>query len=232
MEQTTFLQYLEYERRFSPHTLIAYKSDLNQFATYLQNVYEINEAKTVRHAHIRSWIVELIGQGCANRSINRKLSSLKAYFRFLRKRGYIDHNPMLKVIAPKMGKRLPVFVREDRLADLFSQIEFSDDYAGMRSRMILELLYSTGMRRSELIQLKLADLSFQQQYLKVLGKGNKERLIPFGDRLAASLKAYLALREATFSSDSTYLFLTDKGRPLYPKLVYNLVKQYLSQVTT
>ena len=233
MNITTFLQYLEFEKRFSPHTISAYKSDLEQFYVFLKLTYEIKQIEEVRHIHIRAWIVELIQNKITPRSINRKLSTLKSYFKFLKKRKQIKENPMLKVIAPKVGKRLPVVVKELEIEHLFAEVDFGKGYAAARDEMIMELLYSTGMRRSELIQLAPANIDFHLQQIKVLGKGNKERLIPFAKKLGDHLKSYISLRNDEFSlSINDPLFLTNKGQKLYPKFVYNLVKKYLSFVTT
>ncbi|MEO1517372.1 MAG: tyrosine-type recombinase/integrase [Bacteroidota bacterium] len=232
MKQTSFFQYLEFEKRFSPHTILAYKSDLSQFLDFLNSTYELTDVREVRHAHVRSWIVDLIQQSIKPRSIKRKLSALKTYFKFLLKRGHVEHNPMLKVLSPQVGKRLPVFVQKEKMSALLDQTPFGDDYSGCRDKLILEVLYSSGLRRSELIGLQVSDLDFHRQQLKVLGKGGKERLIPFGATLARSLKAYLQLREETFGIPAGSLFLTNKGKPLYPKFVYKLVQEYLSSVTT
>jgi len=233
MKQNSFLQYLEFEKRFSPHTIQAYKGDLEQFYLFLENACGITSISEVKHTHIRSWIVHQIQEGLANRSVNRKLSSLKTYFKFLRRGNHIDKNPMLKVIAPKVGKRLPVFVNKQNMEDLFKEVDFGEGYAAARNKTMMELLYNTGMRRSELIYLKVDDIDFSKQYLKVLGKGNKERLIPFGNYLSKVLQDYLDQRSQIFPSlVNKSLFLTDKGKILYPKLVYNLVKRYLSLVTT
>ena len=233
MKQTTFLRYLEFEKRFSPNTLIAYRSDLDQFFSFLSDTYQIHEEEAIRHTHIRSWIVSMIQEKISTRSINRKLSSLKTFFRFLQKRQGLTHNPMLKVQAPKVGKRLPVFVQEDKMEFLFERVDFGEDYEGVRDHAIMEILYSTGMRRAELIGLQITDINFSRNQLLVTGKGNKERLVPFGSQLRNTLSQYIELRNNTFSDPATKnLFLTSKGRPLYPKFVYNLVRRLLSQVTT
>ncbi len=233
MKQTTFLKYLEFEKRFSPHTITAYRTDLEQFFTYFYTTYELSEPTEVQHFHIRSWMVTLMEQKISTRSINRKLSTLKTYFRFLLRRNEISRNPMAKVIPPKVGKRLPVFIHQEHIELLFEQIEFGTDFSGVRDRTILELLYVTGMRRSELIGLKVRDIDFSQTCVKVLGKGNKERLIPFGPKLGDVLRRYMSIREEAFPELSTErLFLTDKGKELYPKLVYNLVRKYMSYITT
>lgn len=232
MKHNPFFQYLMYEKRFSPHTLTAYQSDLQQFYQFLQDTFQMDQPEMVTHQQVRSWVVSLLQKGIQARSVNRKLSTLKTYFKFLHKRGVIDKNPMRKVIAPKTGKRLPVFVQTEGINRLFSEETFSDDFAGVRDRTVLELLYGTGMRRSELIGLTGSDIDFERLQIRVLGKGDKERLIPFGQHLSKQLQLYLKERAAAFPSVNSSLLLTDKGRPLYPKFVYNLVKRYLSQVTT
>ena len=233
MDITVFLKYLELEKRFSAHTIKAYQSDLLQFFAYLEETYSLTSILEVRHFHIRAWVVELMQNKITPRSINRKLSTLKTYFKFLKRRKEIQENPMLKVIAPKVGKRLPVVVKEIEMENLFEQINFGEGYAAVRDEMVMEMLYSTGMRRSELINLTPNDLDFFNDQVKVLGKGNKERLIPFARRLADRLKNYLEIRNDEFELGATdSLFLTGKGKKMYPKLVYNLVKKYLSQITT
>ena len=233
MKQTNFLNYIESEKRYSPHTLSAYRNDLDQFFSYIQIQYKLDNEIDIKHTHIRSWIVNLIQEQITPRSINRKLSCLKTYFKFLKKRGHIKTNPLLKVLTPKVGKRLPVFIKKSSIEHLLNDIEFAGDYIGQRDKNILELFYSTGMRRSELINLKIENIDFHQRQLKVLGKGNKERLIPFGKFLSEALQDYMNVREASFPNHSnSYLFLTPKGAKLYPKLVYNVVHKYLSYVTT
>jgi integrase/recombinase XerC len=233
MNQATFLKYLQYEKRFSPHTVLAYQKDLEQFLDYLQETYSLTSVKEVRHTHIRSWIVNLLEQSISHRSIRRKLSSLKAYFRFLLKRKELEHDPMLKVVVPKMGKRLPVVVNATQLETLFEDIVFPKGFSGMRDRLMLELLYHTGMRRSELIGLTWKQVDMVKQQFRVLGKGNKERLIPFSTALKEVLSAYGKTQEEEFGAGkSDHIFLTDRGAKLYPKFVYNKVKQYLGMVTT
>ena len=233
MDHTAFLKHLEFEKRFSSHTLIAYKSDLDQFSTFLTNIYALTSVEQVKHTHIRSWMVQLMQEQIQPRSINRKLSCLKSYFKYEQKRGVLSKNPMQKVIAPKMGKRLPTFVNRQKLEMMFAEVDFGEGYPGIRNRTIMELLYGTGMRRSELIGLKVGDVDLQQSCLKVLGKGNKERIIPISVHLQQIILEYLAVRKENFGLEkSASLLLTDKGGKLYPKLVYNLVNRYLSKVTT
>jgi integrase/recombinase XerC len=233
MKQERFFQYLQHEKRFSPHTLTAYRKDLGQFTEFLEKTYEITSPGEVRHTHVRSWMVDLMEKGNVARSINRKLSCLKTYFKFLRKNGEIEANPMIKVVAPKTGKRLPVFVNEKNMALLFEQVDFGEGFSGLRNRLLMEVLYCTGMRQSELIGLKLGDVDYSNFQLKVLGKRRKERLIPIARHLVDLIEQYIVTRKAAFpENEYSNLFLTDKGQPLYPGYVYKIVKKYLSQVTT
>ena len=233
MMHERFLDYLRYEKRFSPHTLTAYESDMGQFVEFLQKTYELSDPGEIRHTHVRSWMVDLMERGNVPSSINRKLSCLKSFFKFLRKQGDITTNPMLKVIPPKMGKRLPVFVPEKAMSLLFDQVDFGDGHAGLRNRLVMEVLYCTGVRQSELIGLKTADVDFSTNNIKVYGKGGKERLIPVARHLAELMERYIGLRRALFpGNDVPNLILSDKGKPLTAGLVYKLVNRYLSIVTT
>jgi integrase/recombinase XerC len=172
-------------------------------------------------------------EGLSARSVNRRLSCLHTYFRFLKKQGYISKDPMQKVLAPKMGKRLPVFVQEAQLQMLFSEIEFKAGYKGRLERLVLEILYSTGMRRSELVNLRLADIDLGRQTFRVSGKGGKERMAPFARYLADMLSDFFNLRlEAFPASSEPWLFLDKKGKQLKPDAVYRIVRKYLSMVTT
>lgn len=233
MREKSFLQYLQYEKRFSPNTLAAYSKDLEQFLFYIREEPGLASVAEVGHVHIRAWIVQLISQGLSARTANRKLSTLKAYFRFLLRRRYLDADPTAKVSAPKVGKRLPGSLKKGEMRQLFEQLEFEEGYGGARARMILELLYSTGMRRSEAIGLQIKDIDFSNLQIRILGKGGKERLAPFSRALADNLQAYLQDRETAFpQTTAPQLFLTDKGKPMYPKLMYNIVRKYLSAVTS
>ncbi len=233
MNQAVFVKYLQYEKRFSAHTIIAYEHDVAQFSTFLQETYSLTSVAEVRHSHIRSWVIQLLQEKLTPRSIRRKLSTLKTYFRFLLKHGHITQNPMLKIATPKIGKRLPMYLQMNELEQLFDTIVWKNDYEDQRDRLLLALLYQTGMRRSELIGLQLQDIDLNGHKLRVLGKGNKERLLPFGNELALQLRQYLNLRSITFPNPtSNHLLLTEKGLPLYPKGVYNIVNRCLSMVST
>lgn len=232
MVMNTFIQYLTYEKRCSQHTLTAYTTDLNQFTNFLNQQFEIDTIVVARHRHIRSWIVHLMRQGISSRTIHRKLATLKSLYHYLQRREIISQNPMQKVIAPKARQTIPAFLKETETERLFDDVVFEKGFSGMRDKCLLEVLYETGMRRSELIKLQLQDVDLSQNYIKVTGKGNKQRLIPFGNTLLNSIQAYIEIRNQTFGGLNAYLFLTNKGAKLYPKFVYNVVHRYLSMVTT
>ncbi len=227
-----FLNFLEHQKRYAIPTLTAYRSDLNQFLQYLDNTYGAVSLMEIKALHIRSWIVELTQQHTA-KTVSRKLSALKTFFKYLLKRDLITRNPMLKITTPKVSSRVPVVVRKSELTQLFEEIAFPDDFSGQRDRLVLEIFYGTGMRRAELIGLKTTDVDFKKRQMRVLGKGNKERMLPFGKHLAELINQYIKLRNNVFPENTVpALFLTNKGEPMYPKMVYNLVKRYLSMVTT
>lgn len=184
-------------------------------------------------ADIRAWLVQMISRGLSPRTLNRKISSLKSFYRFCQKRGSLRKNPMNAILSPRVGRRLPEFVREDELRLLLDELPFADDFYGLRDRTVLELLYGTGMRRAELIGLKDADIDWSNHHLRILGKGRKERLSPVFPALEELLKLYQAEREATFpGSAGGYLILSNRGNPAYARLIHNIVEQYLSGITT
>lgn len=231
--ETSFYGYLSLERRFSPHTLTAYRGDLQNFIAHCTEQQCLTSVSEVRHLHIRAWIVVQMQAGQSARSINRRLSCLKTYFRFLKKRGLIERDPMQKVVAPKTGKRLPVFVQESQMAALFAHVTFGDDYRGKLHRLVLELLYATGIRRSEASNLKISDIDLGRSVLRISGKGNKQRMAPFARYLADLLDDFLTTRNATFpGSDQPWLLLNRKGERLSPDSIYHIVHDHLSAVTT
>ncbi|MDO8972085.1 MAG: tyrosine-type recombinase/integrase [Saprospiraceae bacterium] len=231
--EESFYGYLSLERRFSPHTLTAYRSDLSGFITFCTEQQCLTSLSEVRHLHIRSWIVAQMQAGQSSRSIVRRLSCLKTYFKFLKKRGLIEKDPMRKVTAPRSGKRLPVFVQESQMSAVFSHLEFADDYSGLLARLILEILYATGMRRSEASNLKINDIDFSRMVFRVRGKGDKERFIPFARYLTEWLEKFLEARKVNFPGTSEpWLFLNRKGEQYSPESIYYLVRKHLSTVTT
>ncbi|MDX1912506.1 MAG: tyrosine-type recombinase/integrase [Saprospiraceae bacterium] len=231
--EESFYAYLSLERRCSPHTLAAYRSDLSSFIPFCVDQQCLTSPGEVRHLHVRAWVVAQMQAGQNPRSIVRRLSCLKTYFKFLKKRGLIEKDPMQKVVAPRTGKRLPVFVQEGQMAALFSHIEFSEDYGGQLARLLLETLYATGMRRSEASQLKISDIDFSRMVFRILGKGNKERLVPFAAYLSDLLQNFISLRNSVFADNrEPWLFLNRKGERFSPESIYQLVHKYLSAVTT
>lgn len=229
----SFLQYLRYEKRYSAHTLTSYQTDLTQFFEYIAKTYEIKDPIEVSHPVVRSWIVSLMEQGMEPRSVNRKIACLKSYFKFLLRNNQIRKNPMLRVTSPKVKKTLPVFMEEKSIEQLLDQHEFPEGFAGRRDKLIIELLYGTGIRLSELIGLKESSIDFHQNTIKVLGKGNKERIIPIGTRLSEFMKNVIAEKKVEFERNiQPNLIVTDKGEPCYPAFVYRVVKKYLTLTTT
>lgn len=231
MNVTSFLEYLRFEKRFSPHTIEAYRCDLEQLSNFLKEM-QIIEPQVISSGHLRSWMVHLLQGGCSARSVHRKISAVRSWFRFLLKRGVVKSNPAARLILPKPARRLPVMPEESALRHLFQSVVWGEDFEGVRDRMIMELLYQTGLRRSELIGLKMADIDLVRRSLKVIGKGDKSRIIPFGEGLAAQLSAYLEKRRDAFREVMTEaLLLGNHGRALTEKQVYLIVRRYLSLVT-
>jgi len=229
-----FKRYLEFEKRYSTHTLKAYQKDIEQFFSFLKEMYAIESAKLINQVIIRSWLISLKEESISTRTINRKISCLKTFFRFLIKEGEIIDNPMLKILSPKTSKKLPIFIEEEKMEMLFDEVDFGEGFEATRDRLILDILYSTGIRLSELINLKLEDIDFQKYQIKVLGKRNKERIIPFSKGINNLILNYITLKNNYFSNRITdsYLFLSKTGKKAYPKLIYRVVNNYLSKITT
>jgi integrase/recombinase XerC len=233
MELQHFLDYIQFEKRFSPHTCRAYENDLKQFFGYLLDSFDTEEIPRVDYHMIRSWIVSLMNNGATAKSINRKISTLKTFYRFLLTEGVITSNPLSKIVAPKIPKNLPVFIEKNKISRLTDTTIFDDNFTGKRDRAIIELFYATGIRVSELVSLKISSIDYNNYTIKVIGKRNKERIIPFAPYLKHIIEIYLDEREGISGSDkSDFLFLTSKGRVMYPRLVYIIVKKYLSLIST
>lgn len=231
--EDSFFRYISIERRMSAHTVTAYKNDIQQFIAHCTEQQCLNSASEFRHLHIRSWVVSLIEAGQSARSVNRRLSCLKTYFKYLRKRGFLQSDPMKKVVAPKIGKRLPVVVQEHQMLAVFTHIGFGEDYGGQMQRLLLEILYATGMRRSEVSALKINDIDLGRMVFRVSGKGNKQRMVPFARFLSDLLETFLEARKAMFpSTEESWLFLNRKGEQLSPESIYHIVRKHLSAVTT
>ena len=228
-----FLTYLKFEKRYSQHTLLAYQNDLTSFFDYLVVQYNEVALPDISHMYIRSWLAQLKDEEMTAKSINRKISSLRSFFKYAVKTGVIAQTPMTKIIAPKSEKRLPQFVADKDMATLLNHVEFSPDWKGQTERLLILLLYHTGMRLSELIHLKESNVNFPGQALKVLGKGSKERILPMGKELMQEIKTYIeAKRDLKHLDPVQNLLVTEKGKPLAPRQVYTIVKNYLSLVTT
>ena len=224
-----FLEYLEFEKRYSKHTIVSYKTDLLQFEAYSSVIFEVG-LEDATHVMIRSWMVTLVEKGISSRTINRKKSTLQVFYKYLKAKALIEESPMQKVVAPKVEKRLPHYVKKQDMESLFSQVEFTNDFSGSRDRLILELFYNTGMRLSELVELK--EMSVLEDSIKVLGKRNKERIIPVTEIMREKIIGYISLKRNEFPESTQSLFVTDKGEKLYQKFVYRKVNHYLGLVTS
>lgn len=227
----SFFDYLTYEKKFSTHTITSYKNDLFQFILFINPSEEEFSISEINYQHIRAWVTNLIKHKIAARSVNRKLSSLKSFFKYLQRQQIIEINPLSKISGPKTPKRLPVFVDEQQMENLFLDVVFEEGFNGQRDRLILDLLYQTGIRRSELTHLKETDVDLFNSTIKVLGKRNKERLIPISLELKRNLDDYLSVKRA-LNISNIMLLVTEKGNAISEQAVYKSVKNYLSQVTT
>lgn len=226
----SFLKYLQYEKRFSRHTLISYKTDLNQFTGFVKDNFQI-EIKDVTHSHIRSWVVSMVEVKLSARSINRKIATLRSFYKFLLKREEISKDPTSKIKVLKTSKKLPQFVKESELDTLLDHFEFKENISGWRDKAMLEILYGTGVRLSELINLKELDIDLDNRTIKVLGKRNKERVIPFSNSLKGVIISYQKFKNEKFENQD-YLLVTNKGEQLYPEFVYRTIKKYLKSYTS
>lgn len=227
-----FFEYLKFEKRCSAHTVVAYEGDLNQFFTFIETI-GVTSLTDVRHKVIRAWIVNLHHKGIGPRSIHRKVSSLKSFFKYLQRQGIVDGNPAQLIVLPKIPKKLPSFLREKEMETLLDQVDFGEDFEGIRNKLIIELFYGTGMRLSEMVELRTKDVDLVQKLVKVLGKRNKERLIPLTNESVLLLHTYNAAKEKSFGSGfSPWLLLTNKGDQIYHKLIYRVVTSSLQLVTT
>jgi integrase/recombinase XerC len=226
-----FLAYLQYEKRYSPHTVTASRIDLDQFFSYLSLQYGMDDIRQADHPMIRSWLAGLMGQGNSARTVARKIATLNSFYRFLLREGVVETNPMRKIVTPRSSRRLPYFVGQEDMRVLLDETDFGEGFPGIRDRLVIELFYMTGMRLSELVHLKESDLDFHNHTIKVTGKRNKERLIPFGQGTESIIKLYLDARADVFGHTGE-LILTDKGRPVYPRMIGRTVSGYLGKVTT
>jgi len=227
-----FLDYLRLERNYSERTIVSYGTDLREFEGYLEETEAELDFTKVHADHVRNWISGLMDKGRTATSVNRKLSSLRSFYRFLLKKELVVVNPMLKIVGPKKEKPLPSFVREKDMDRLLDELSFGEGFEGCRDRVILEVFYATGVRLSELIGLNEADVDFSARLIKVTGKRNKQRLIPFGNELMEELLIYNKVRTETFPGGTEAFFVRKNGERMYPVQVYRLVKRNLSKVVT
>ena len=230
--QESFINYLKYEKRNSAHTVVAYRKDLDQFVQFcivMVGEFDVNRVDT---KFVRSWIVSLMEQQLSPRSVNRKVSTVKAFFRFLMKENVVDTNPAVNLPLPKIRKKLPNFVEEKNLHHLFDHGYFPDDFTGTRDKLILTLFYATGIRLAELLRLKETDFDTNNYLIKVFGKRQKERIIPYPREVNNLLFKYLDIRNDELGHFPNVLLVTDKGKPVYEKLIYRVVKKNLEYVTS
>lgn len=231
-EARLFLDYLRYEKRYSGHTIRSYQDDLSQFFSFVTGQFGETAPGDITHQLVRSWLVGLRDKGISAKSINRKISTLKSFYKYCKKNNLVSQNPLLKVISPKTSKRLPVFIKEKDTRQLLEAVHHTDDWKGLNAKMLISFFYATGMRLSELIGLKEKQVDFAGRRVKVLGKGNKERIIPVSPALLDMAKGYMELKKETFGQTGEYLLVTEKGRKLYPKYAYLLVHSWLGTVST
>jgi integrase/recombinase XerC len=222
-----FLDYISKEKRYSIHTLTSYKTDLNQFFLFLNTEFSVSDISEVTFKMIRNWISHLIESGLKSVSVKRKISSIKSYFKFIEISGFSEYNPTLKITSPKTSKRLPVFIEKNNIDNLLDNNFFNNDFEGSRDKLIIELFYFTGIRLSELLNITITDINFNNSSFKVLGKRSKERLIPLNFELSQNLKNFISQNNL-----SKFLFTDKKHKKLNSKKVYRIVNYYISKVSS
>lgn len=225
----SFLDYLKLEKKYSQHTLIAYKKDLTSFKDFILQEFETNELKTINYPQIRSWIVQMVNLGLSNRSINRKVSCLKSFYKFLQKTGAIKTNPLSIHQPLKTAKKLQIPFSEKEIFTVLNEIT-PNDFESIRNKLMVELFYATGIRRAELINIQLQDINVETNTIKVLGKRNKERMIPLLKSVKRSVLEYLKYR-SEINTKNSFLFITKKGKKVYDTLVYRIINNYFSKVS-
>ncbi len=229
---TDFLQHLRYAKRTSPHTEAAYQRDLIQFQKFLAETYELEKANAVQHFHVRSWIASLHEKKLASSSINRKIVALRTFFNFLQTTEVVKGNPVKRNLALKEPEKLPQFLKESQTENLFEEINFEEGFTGLTERLLLDLLYQTGCRRAEVSGIKEDDLEWSNRLIRVLGKGNKERVIPMSESLQDALRHYISEKSKEGFGAEKRLLVNKKGAPLSISYIYSTVKKYLTQTTT
>lgn len=227
-----YIRYLRYEKNYSLHTEISYSEDLSQFVEFLAEHFSDTDIKHVDRDIIRMWIVSMMERKISARSVNRKLSAVKSFYRYLQKIGEVTVNPASKINGPKIGRPIPAFANSSDMEKVLDQEDYGDSFESLRDHIIIELFYVTGIRRAELIGLKDVDVDFSSETIQVTGKRNKQRLIPFSDGMKQSLEQYIAVRNKEVGNQSGYLFVKNNGEPLYPMLVHRIVTSNLQQIET
>lgn len=228
----SFLRYLRFEKRYAAHTLTAYEHDLQEFSRFILKTYDTDDIVRCTHFHIRSWLADLKEQGLSATTLNHKLSSLRSFYKYLLRLGQIEKNPVRQLHALRTPDRLPVFLKEEETGNLLEEQIFSEGFEGLTERLICELLYRTGMRRAELLQLKEQDVEWRLLQIRILGKGNKERLVPVSNELTEIMRYYLEQKKQLPAYDTDHLLVLKNGQPLYAMYVYRVVKNYLACWTT
>jgi len=228
MHKLKFISYLSSERRLSQNTIVSYSNDLDQFYCFLNEHFNITSQISEVSFHIvRSWVANLFENGVQSRSINRKISTLKTFFKYLEREELIEVNPMLKIVGPKTSKGLPLFVKENEIKLLLEEVVFESGFIGKRDKLIIEIFYLTGMRLTELINIKITDINFHYKSIKVIGKRNKERIIPLSNSIINSIQLFINEFDL-----KDFLITNSKGNKVYSKLVYRVVRKYLSKITS
>lgn len=225
----SFINYLEFEKKSSPHTVNAYRRDLEQFADFAKTSFDLDEIDSAEHAEIRAWVIDLVDQELSSLTVNRKLATLRSYYKFLLRSSIISKDPTYKLKSLKNPKKLPEFIQELAIASVLEESNFSEDFAGQRDRMVLEFLYLTGVRLSELIGLRWSDVNLSEDQVKVLGKRKKERIIPITKGLKQNIVLYQKVFDETFPKaiQSPYFIVSNQGKQSYPMMIYRIVRQYL-----
>ena len=231
MSLKAFIDYLEIEKNYSNNTIISYNNDLNSFENYISNEFSVKLIEDSNYSHIRSWIINLVDSGISNKSVNRKISSLNSFFKFCLKIGIIKENPLRNHRSLKIKKEIQLPFSENEMFDVLNEDNFENSFEGLRDRMIIELFYSTGIRRIELVNLKINDIDLSNNQIKVLGKRNKQRIIPLIFTTKDLILNYLKLRYG-INSKNDYLFITNKGKKIYEKLVYRIINKYFINIST
>ncbi len=225
-----FIEYIATEKRYSPNTLKAYRKDLQLFSTYLMNEFEFDNPEKANQDMIRSWVVNMMDDGLSGKSVNRKVSTLSSYYNYMIKMSVISENPTRNIASVKTAHRLPVYFDEEKLNTLLDSNKDAPDFTSLRNMLVVELLYSTGMRRSELVTLTISSIDFSNNTIKVLGKRNKQRIIPLSQKQIDSIIKYIEQKEKYFGDLNDYLIVTDKGEKAYPKLIYRIINSEMSSL--